>query len=90
MLIGIKYNSVFPEPVFTTPEGLTLYKSKFLPPKDGELGCVGGPSRALKGLMDHMGTNHMISLFTWLAENENYFQKNLEYQKRAVTKFPFA
>ena len=48
MLIGIKYNSVFPEPVFTTPEGLTLYKSKFLAPKDGELGCVGGRTKGLQ------------------------------------------
>ena len=45
MLIGIGLNCVFPEPVFTTPEGLTLFKSKFLPGCEGEIACVGGPSK---------------------------------------------
>ena len=31
-----------------------------------------------------MGTNYMIPLFTWLAENENYFHKNLEYFPKSL------
>ena len=40
MLIGIKYLSIFPEPVFSTPEGLTIFKSKFLPQVAGEIACI--------------------------------------------------
>ena len=32
-----------PEPIFSTPNGLTIYKSKLQPWGNNEIACIGGP-----------------------------------------------
>ena len=79
MLIGLKYNNLFPEPIFTTPEGLTLFKSKFLPNSEGEVACIGGPSKALSQMVNHAGVSQIMSIFTTMTEHPETFSRNLEY-----------
>ena len=79
MLIGIGLNCVFPEPVFTTPEGLTLFKSKFLPGCEGEIACVGGPSKAFSAIANQAGVSQVISMFTRITANPKAFSTKLEY-----------
>ena len=78
MLIGSKYLSLFPEPVFSTPEGLTLYKSKFLPNVEGELSCIGGPSKALSHLVTTGGVTNVINMFTRMLEKTNLLPRELK------------
>ena len=82
MLIGIGLNCVFPEPVFTTPEGLTLFKSKFLPGCEGEIACVGGPSKAFSAIANQVGVSQVISMFTRITDNPKAFSTQLEYFPR--------
>ena len=80
MLIGIKYLSIFPEPVYSTPEGLTLYKSKFLPQINDEVACVGGPSKAFSNLVNCAGFANVIRIFTNIVSNPGYpSSRRLEY-----------
>ena len=74
MLIGIQYNCIFPQPLFTTNSGLTLFKSRFLPHREGEIACVGGPSKALAEMVNQIGTSQVISM----DENPNAFYSNIE------------
>ena len=69
MLIGSRYLNLFPEPIFSTPEGLTLFKSRFLPNAPGEVACVGGPSRAFSTLVNSAGLLNIISMFTRMTES---------------------
>ena len=57
LLIGLKYQRVFPEPVHSLPNGLTVFKSKFLPGTPGVLGCIGGPVEALEYMSEVAGSN---------------------------------
>ena len=70
MLIGSRYLSIFPEPVFSTNDGLTLYKSKFLPQVQGEVSCIGGPSKALSQLVRTGGVVNVINMFTRIIEQQ--------------------
>ena len=52
-IIGIQYANTYPELVFSLPNGLQIFKSKFKAPKENKLLCVGGPL----GLVDHITSN---------------------------------
>merc|ERR1712030_80301 len=52
-IIGIQYANTHPELVFSLPNGLQVFKSKFKAPRDNELLCVGGPL----GIVDHITSN---------------------------------
>ena len=54
MIIGIKYNSIYPELVHQYPNGLAVYKSKLLPESPNAVACFGGPVGAFKGMMEAM------------------------------------
>ena len=49
MIIGIKYQNIYPELVHQFPNGLAVYKSKLLS-VSGQSACIGGPIGALDGL----------------------------------------
>ena len=78
MLIGIQYSGVFPQPIFTISSGLTLFKSQFMPHREGEVACVGGPSKALAAMVSQFGATQVVSMFVRMAENPNAFYSNIE------------
>ena len=69
MLIGSKYLSIYPEPVFSTTEGLTIYRSKFLTYNSEETACVGGPSKAFADMVQQMGHTDAINMLSRILEN---------------------
>ena len=40
MILGIQFTSVYPEPIHRLDNGLTVFRSKFLPSKPGEIACM--------------------------------------------------
>ena len=68
-IIGIQYKSIYPEEIFTLPSGLTIYKSKFMPAKDDELACIGGPLGALEGLTNTISMTSCVRYLSNLVSN---------------------
>ena len=73
MILGIQFASIHPEPVFSMPNGLTVYKSKFAPVKSGEIACIGGPLDAIHSMVNNAGARKAVSYMSNLinmASNE--------------------
>ena len=71
MIIGVKYNSIYPEFVHQYPNGLAIYKSKLLPCSSRSVACFGGPVGALEGMMEAIGdhaTFHHMTQFAMAME----------------------
>ena len=60
MILGISFSLVHPEPIHTFPDGLTIYKSKFLPVNPGELACIGGPMASINNMVHNAGARSSI------------------------------
>ena len=79
MLLGMKHWNLFPEPLYSSPSGLTLFKNKFLSNGGGELTCIGGPSKALAKMMEQFGACQVMNMFTRISEQPNSFSSSIEY-----------
>ena len=79
MLLGMKHWNLFPEPMYSTPAGLTLFKNKFLSNGGGELTCIGGPSKALAKMMEQFGACQIMNMFARISEHPESFSNTLEY-----------
>ena len=55
VLMGNKYNSIFPEPVHCLPNGLTIYKSRLASYQGRYDCCIGGPHSSFKVLANLAG-----------------------------------
>ena len=65
VLLGSKYLSVFPEPLHSLPNGLTIYKSKLSPHQSGYEFCIGGPHSSFHVLASISGgTAKLLANFT--------------------------
>ena len=69
MIIGIRYQSVYPEILHTFPSGLTVFESKFMPAESGALACIGGPVSCLESLCGNLGVSSTISYMANLTQN---------------------
>ena len=58
MIIGIRYQNIYPEMIHQFPSGLAVYKSKLLPAQPGQLACIGGPVGALESMCNKLGGYH--------------------------------
>ena len=72
MIIGIKYQSIYPELIHQFPNGLAVYKSKLLPACPGQLACIGGPVGALENLCHGFGGNSLRYLVQVTQEMARY------------------
>ena len=79
MLLGMKHWNLFPEPLYSTPAGLTLFKNKFLTSGGGELTCIGGPSKALAKMLEQFGACQVMNMFAKISEQPQSFSTSLEY-----------
>ena len=59
-LIGIKYAHVYPELLFTLPNGLQIFRSKFKPAKSKEVLCIGGPLGVMEHFVSNMGIKSSV------------------------------
>ena len=69
VLLGIGYNRIFPEIVYTLPSGLQIMKSKFMPATPGEICCVGGPLGTVNRLVSLLGPKASMSYLAHLMSD---------------------
>ena len=69
MILGIQFNKLHPETLFTLPNGLAVYKSKLLPASPKELACIGGPIEALDTIVVSSGAKSAIRYMGHLIRN---------------------
>ena len=55
MILGLQFARVHPKPLFTLDNGLTIYKSQFIPANPEELACIGGPINVLESIVTSVG-----------------------------------
>ena len=55
MLVGIKYNSIFPKEIHTLPCGLTIYQSRLASHGGQYNACIGGPHSSFTAMADSAG-----------------------------------
>ena len=81
MILGIQFSSVYPEPIHHLPNGLTVFKSKFLPVNPGETACIGGPVECIHNMASSVGatftvrylTNFLSRVCTGYAPKRDFF-----------------
>ena len=69
MILGIKYQSIYPEIIHTFPSGLTVFESKLQPAEPGALACIGGPISCLESLLGNLGAPSTLSYMANLVQN---------------------
>ena len=75
MLIGIKYQNIFPKVLHSFPSGLTVFESRLMPATSGALACIGGPISCLNQICDTVGASSTLSYMANLIQNMNDFTK---------------
>ena len=92
MIIGIRYQNIYPELIYTYPNGLAVYKTKLLPHSSDEVLCVGGPVSTLEGIIENCGGHsaavigHMTQFITALKSHvpkAEYFPGNEDFENHA-------
>ena len=79
MIIGVKYNSIYPELVHQYPNGLAIYKSKLLPCSKKAVACFGGPVGALEGMMEAVGDHATLHHMTQLAMAMDGYKTRVDF-----------
>ena len=69
MILGIKYQAIYPEVLHTFPSGLTVFESKLRPAEQGALACIGGPVSCIESLCGTIGTSSTLSYMANLTMN---------------------
>ena len=69
MILGIKYQNIYPEILHSFPSGLTVFESKFRPYEPGALACIGGPVSCLETLCGSHGASSTLSYMANLTMN---------------------
>ena len=69
MILGIKYQNIYPEIIHSFPSGLTVFESKFRPSEPGTLACIGGPLSCIESLCGTFGASSTMSYMANLTMN---------------------
>ena len=75
MLLGIKYQNIFPKVLHTFPNGLTIFESKLMPASSGALACIGGPISCIDHICDTIGASSTLSYMANLTQNLGRYTK---------------
>ena len=82
-MIGVKYTHIYPELLFTVPNGLQIFRSKFKPARSKEVLCIGGPLGALEHFVSNLGIKsnvkfllHQMTYFFEYRPKFDYFPVN--------------
>ena len=78
MIIGIKYQTIYPQLIHQFPNGLAVYRSNLMPAIPGQSACIGGPVGALEGLDDVFNGNP-ISYLVQLTQVMSDYKPRMEY-----------
>ena len=79
MIIGIQYQNLFPTPIHTLPNGLTVFESRLKPTAPGVLACIGGPVEALEHLCGAAGVKSTMSYMSCLIQNLKNFKPRVDF-----------
>ena len=79
MIIGIKFQKIFPEHVHTMSNGLTLFKSQLKPTSPGALACIGGPVEALQYLCEKAGRKSTMTYLSYLVQDLRNFKSRVDF-----------
>ena len=79
MIIGIKYQNIFPVPIHSLPNGLTVFESKLKPTAPGMLACIGGPVEALEHLCGITDTTSTMTYMASLVQNIKNFKPRVDF-----------
>ena len=86
MILGIKYQSIYPEPIHCMSNGLTIFKSKLKPTSPGMLACIGGPIDKLEQLCHVTGTKSAMNYLSHLVQNLDDYKPKVDLFPRANPK----
>ena len=79
MILGIAYQAIYPVPLHSMANGLTLFQSKLLPSSPGMLACIGGPIDALEHICGSNGVQNTFSYMSHLIQYRNHHQFRMEF-----------
>ena len=79
MILGIAYQAIYPVPLHSMPNGLTLFKSKLLPSSSGMLACIGGPINILEHICDSNGVGNTFSYMSHLIQYRDQHKYRMEF-----------
>ena len=79
MILGLKYQSIYPVPIHTMANGLTLFESKLRPSEPGLLACIGGPVKHLESLCTAAGEDATFSYISCLVNNMNDYKFTVDF-----------
>ena len=81
IIIGIKYQSVYPELIHQFPNGLCVYKSKLKSAFSKQNACIGGPIGALKGIDSIFSGNSLqyMQYVVHLTQAVSSYKPRMEY-----------
>ena len=88
MILGVQYQSIYPEPLHTMSNGLTLFKSKLLPSSPGMLACIGGPISRLEHICSSKGSKSTLSYMSHLVQRRNDHPFRMEFFPDLHRSFP--
>ena len=69
MLLGIRYQSIFPQILHAFPNGLTVFESKLMPASPNALACIGGPISCLDQICESIGASSTLMYMANLTQN---------------------
>ena len=69
IILGIRYQSIYPQILHTFPNGLTVFESKLQPAEPGALACLGGPISSFESLCGTFGASSTLSYMANLIQN---------------------
>ena len=73
MILGIRYQSIYPQVLHTFPNGLTVFESKLRPAEEGALACIGGPVSCLEALCGTISASTTMSYMANLTQNLGHY-----------------
>ena len=79
MILGIAYQAIYPTPLHTLQNGLTLFESKLRATSPGMLACIGGPIDCLNQICGYNGAESTFSYMCNLITNKKDRNFRMEY-----------
>ena len=73
MILGIRYQSIYPKILYTFPKGLTVFESQLRPAKNNASICIGGPVSCLEAVCGTLGASTTMSYMANLAQNLGHY-----------------
>ena len=79
MILGIKYQNIYPIPVHQFPNGLTVFKSQLLPVVPGAIACIGGPVDALNNIAGALGGQAALKYMSSLVTDLGKYKSKIDF-----------